>query len=105
MVPGAGFNGTNGASHTAAIEAERAKGSLTFKEEVAPGLCCEVELRGILASVQSPFQKVEILDTYFGKVRCSGAGSPSSLRDEWPHVICVCPYRCSSPFLRHDRHW
>jgi hypothetical protein len=52
-----------------AIDAERAKSSLTFKEVVAPGLSVEVELRRILAGpVQSKFQKVEILDTYFGKV-------------------------------------
>lgn len=74
MVGSAAANGTttNGASKhssSAAIEAERAKGSLTFKELVAPGLSIEVELRAILASVQSPFQKIEILDTYFGKVR------------------------------------
>lgn len=73
MVGSAAANGTttNGASKhsSAAIEAERAKGSLTFKELVAPGLSVEVELRAILASVQSPFQKIEILDTYFGKVR------------------------------------
>jgi hypothetical protein len=53
-----------------AIDAERAKSSLTFKEVVAPGLMVEVELRRILAGpVQSLYQKVEILETYFGKVR------------------------------------
>lgn len=58
-----------GASHNAAaIAVERAKGALSFKEWVAPGLACEVELRGILASTTSSFQKIEILDTYFGKV-------------------------------------
>jgi hypothetical protein len=52
-----------------AIDVERAKSSLTFKEVVAPGLSVEVELRRILAGpVQSKYQKVEILDTYFGKV-------------------------------------
>ena len=52
-----------------AIDFERAKSSLTFKEVVAPGLTVEVELRRILAGpVQSKYQKVEILDTYFGKV-------------------------------------
>jgi hypothetical protein len=60
-------NGKNGANHTI-IEDERAKGALSFKEWLAPGLACEVELKGILASTTSPFQKIEILDTYFGKV-------------------------------------
>jgi hypothetical protein len=53
-----------------AIDVERAKSSLTFKEVVAPGLMVEVELRRILAGpVQSLYQKIEILDTYFGKVK------------------------------------
>ena len=52
-----------------AIEAERAKSSLTFKEIIAPGLMIELELRRILAGpIQSEYQKVEILETYFGKV-------------------------------------
>ena len=60
---------TRNAVATTAIDAERAKSSLTFKEVVAPGLSVEVELRRILAGpVQSKYQKVEILDTYFGKV-------------------------------------
>jgi hypothetical protein len=68
MAPGL-TNGKNGASHAAAIDAERAKSTLSFKELLAPGLSVEVELKAILASIQSPFQKVEVLDTYFGKVR------------------------------------
>jgi hypothetical protein len=57
-----------------AIDVERAKSSLTFKEVVAPGLTVEVELRRILAGpVQSKYQKVEILDTYFGKVNSAVA--------------------------------
>jgi hypothetical protein len=70
-------NGTNGfrkynslaSTKNGAIEAERAKCSLTYKEVVAPGLMVELELRRILAGpIQSEYQKVEILDTYFGKV-------------------------------------
>jgi hypothetical protein len=63
---------TTGRNAATAIDAERAKSSLTFKEVVAPGLMVEVELRRILAGpVQSAYQKIEILDTYFGKVNIS----------------------------------
>ena len=34
-----------------------------------PGLKMEMELHQILATAQSEFQKVEILQTFFGKVR------------------------------------
>lgn len=62
-------NAEKATAATTAIVAERAKSSLTFKEVVAPGLMVEVELRRILAGpVQSLYQKVEILETYFGKV-------------------------------------
>ena len=61
--------GSQKLTKSGAIEAERAKSSLTFKEIIAPGLMVEVELRRILASpIQSDFQKVELLETYFGKV-------------------------------------
>jgi hypothetical protein len=63
------YNSLASTKNGAAIEAERAKCSLTYKEVVAPGLMVEVELRRILAGpIQSEYQKVEILDTYFGKV-------------------------------------
>lgn len=71
-------SGTSSAAVTTparnAIDAERAKSSLTFKEVVAPGLTVEVELRRILAGpIQSQYQKVEILETYFGKVRSTSS--------------------------------
>ena len=63
------LQGSQKLTKSGAIEAERAKSSLTFKEIIAPGLMVEVELRRILAGpIQSDFQKVEILETYFGKV-------------------------------------
>lgn len=63
------FNSHNVTKTSSAIDAERAKSSLTFKEIIAPGHTVELELRHILAGpIQSEYQKVEILETYFGKV-------------------------------------
>jgi spermidine synthase len=59
---------TNGKSH-AAIEAERAKSLFCFREDIAPGLRLEMELKKIFVSTQSEFQQVEVVETYFGKVR------------------------------------
>jgi hypothetical protein len=58
---------TNGKSH-AAIEAERAKSLFCFREDIAPGLRLEMELKKIFVSTQSEFQQVEVVETYFGKV-------------------------------------
>jgi hypothetical protein len=62
-------NTHNSTKTSSAIEVERAKSTLTFKEIIAPGHMVELELRRILAGpIQSEYQKVEILETYFGKV-------------------------------------
>lgn len=51
------------------IEAQRDKRSFIFREDAAPGLKLEMELNKIFVSTQSKFQQVDILETYFGKVR------------------------------------
>jgi hypothetical protein len=58
---------TNG-KNNAAIEAERAKSLFCFREDIAPGLRSEMDLKQIFVSTQSEFQKIEVIDTYFGKV-------------------------------------
>lgn len=50
------------------IENERAKASMVYREDVAPGLTIEMDLRGILVTTASEYQKVDVIDTYFGKV-------------------------------------
>jgi hypothetical protein len=54
--------------NNAAIEAERAKSLFCFREDIAPGLRSEMDLKQIFVSTQSEFQKIEVIDTYFGKV-------------------------------------
>ena len=44
------------------------RANLQYKEAVKPGLNLEMELKQILASEESEFQKVEVLETHFGKV-------------------------------------
>jgi spermidine synthase len=63
----ASSSSTNGKTH-AAIEAERAKSLFCFREDIAPGLRLEMELKNIFVSTQSEFQQVEVIETYFGKV-------------------------------------
>ena len=42
---------------------------LQYCEAIMPGLKLQMDLKSILASEESEFQKVEILETFFGKVR------------------------------------
>jgi hypothetical protein len=65
MAPSSSTNG----GKDAAIEAERAKSTIWFREDMAPGLISEMELKNIFVSTHSEFQQVEVIDTYFGKVR------------------------------------
>lgn len=60
---------SNQKNGTAAIEAERAKSLFIYREEVAPGLRIEMDLKRLFVSTQSEFQQVEVAETYFGKVR------------------------------------
>ena len=45
------------------------RAKLPYCEAIMPGLKLEMDLKNILASEESEYQKVEILETYFGKVR------------------------------------
>lgn len=51
------------------IEAQREKRSFIYREDVGPGLRLEIDLNKIFVSTESKFQQVDVLDTYFGKVR------------------------------------
>ena len=61
-------NGTNGHNGAGILEAQRAKASMRFREDIAPGFTCEMELKRILAATESKYQKIDVLDTYFGRV-------------------------------------
>lgn len=68
-----GPNDKKDAREIAAIQAQRDKGALMFREDVAPGLSIEMELKNILTSTESQYQKVDVIETYFGKVCVSEA--------------------------------
>lgn len=51
-----------------AIEAERAKAAFVYTEEISPGLKMEMELRQMMVTTSSDFQKIDVIETYFGKV-------------------------------------
>ena len=52
-----------------AIEAERSKMGYVYREDAAPGLVTEMILHRILECTSSEYQKIDVVDTYFGKVR------------------------------------
>jgi hypothetical protein len=54
---------------TAAIDAERAKCGFIYRESVTTGLKIEMELKRLMISTQSEFQQIDVIETYFGKVR------------------------------------
>lgn len=42
--------------------------SFLFREDVAPGLRLEMDLNKIFFDGESEFQKIDVVETYFGKV-------------------------------------
>ena len=51
------------------IEAQRAKTAFIFSEDVAPGLKLEMDLHKILFTGVTEFQQIDVVETYFGKVK------------------------------------
>lgn len=45
------------------------RATLTFTEVICPGLKLEMDLKKIMASEESEYQKVDVIETVFGKVR------------------------------------
>jgi hypothetical protein len=77
-------NGDNGKG----IEAQRAKAMLIYRENIAPGLSVEMDLHRVLVSTTSDFQKIDVLDTYFGKVRtCAPTVLLQSTKTTSPGVV------------------
>ena len=70
-------------SPNAGIEAQRAKAMMVYRETVAEGLSVEMDLKRVLASTESDFQKIDVIDTYFGKVR------RTSYRFEWSGSVML----------------
>jgi len=70
-------------SHDNAIEAQRAKSGFWFSEDLAPGVKIECILKRILHSSTSPYQKIDVVETYFGKTLVTDGKTQSSQFDEF----------------------
>jgi len=68
-----------------AIENERAKSCMIYTEAVAPGLSLEMDLNKILVQTQSEFQKIGVIETYFGKTLITDGKTQSAQFDEFAY--------------------
>lgn len=85
------------------IEAQRAKADFRFTEDVAPGLKIDMNLLAILHSTHSPFQKIDIIETYFGKTLVTDGKTQSAEFDEFAyHESLVHPSLLQSFLLSED---
>lgn len=78
-------NEVHPATHDDTIEAQRAKMSFLFKEDVAPGLRLEMDLNQIFFSGESDFQKIDVVETYFGKTLVTDGKTQSAQMDEFAY--------------------
>jgi len=70
-------------SYEGTIEAERAKSTFIHSEYVRPGVSMSAELKRIIASTNSKFQKIEIVENSFGKVLVTDGKTQSAQYDEF----------------------
>eukprot|EP00568_Trieres_chinensis_P001197 CAMPEP_0183309500 /NCGR_PEP_ID=MMETSP0160_2-20130417/25379_1 /TAXON_ID=2839 ORGANISM="Odontella Sinensis, Strain Grunow 1884" /NCGR_SAMPLE_ID=MMETSP0160_2 /ASSEMBLY_ACC=CAM_ASM_000250 /LENGTH=370 /DNA_ID=CAMNT_0025473541 /DNA_START=47 /DNA_END=1159 /DNA_ORIENTATION=- len=85
------------------IEAQRAKAGFTFSEDVSPGLKVEMELKSLLLSTQSQYQKIDVIDTYFGRTLVTDGKTQSAEFDEFAyHESLVHPPMMKSAILAND---
>jgi Spermidine synthase tetramerisation domain len=60
---------TENGENKVTIDAQRAKMAFLFREDIAPGLRLEMDLNRIFFTSESAFQQIDVVETYFGKVR------------------------------------
>mmetsp|Transcript_7292 Transcript_7292/g.16539 ORF Transcript_7292/g.16539 Transcript_7292/m.16539 type:complete len:450 (+) Transcript_7292:118-1467(+) len=66
-----------------AIEAQRAKASFRYVEDIAPGLKLDMDLYSILHTSTSTVQSVQVIDSYFGRTLVTDGKTQSSEHDEF----------------------
>ena len=89
--------------HTTSIEDQREKASFTYSEDVAPGLSVSMTLNRIFISTFSEFQKIDVIDTYFGKMLVTDGKTQSAEFDEFAyHESLVHPSLLQSALLAGD---
>mmetsp|Transcript_2438 Transcript_2438/g.5235 ORF Transcript_2438/g.5235 Transcript_2438/m.5235 type:complete len:474 (-) Transcript_2438:169-1590(-) len=86
--------------HVAQIEAQRAKASFRYVEDVAPGLKLDMDLHSILHMSTSPVQSVQVIDSYFGRTLVTDGKTQSAEHDEFVyHESLVHPALFWSAYL------
>ena len=70
---------------SSAIEAQRAKAGLFFREDMAPGLVLEMTLNHIYHTSRSQFQDISVIETYFGKTLVTDGKTQSTQFDEFAY--------------------
>ena len=70
---------------SAGIEAQRAKRSFQFREDLAPGVVIEMELKRILHCTQSEFQQIDVIETCFGRTLITDGKTQSAQFDEFSY--------------------
>lgn len=85
------------------IEAQREKAGFWFAEDVAPGVRLQLELKTILHSSESEFQRVQVIDTYFGRTLVTDGKTQSAAFDEFVyHESLVHPPLFQAALLSGD---
>jgi spermidine synthase len=67
------------------IEKQRNKVEFLFREDIAPGLVCEMTLKRIIHSTTSEFQQIDVIETYFGKTLVTDGKTQSAEFDEFAY--------------------
>ena len=65
------------------IEMQREKACMIYREALTPGATIELELKSILTSTHSKFQKVQVIKTIYGKTLITDGKTQSSQFDEF----------------------
>mmetsp|Transcript_26758 Transcript_26758/g.79080 ORF Transcript_26758/g.79080 Transcript_26758/m.79080 type:complete len:361 (-) Transcript_26758:1169-2251(-) len=85
------------------IEAQRAKAGFWYSEDVAPGLKCSMILKSMVHSSHSKYQKIDVIDTYFGRTLTTDGKTQSAKFDEFAyHESLVHPALFKSALLASD---
>lgn len=83
-----------------AIDAQRAKAGFWYSEDVAPGLKCSMVLKDMLHSTSSEYQKIDVIETYFGRTLITDGKTQSAQFDEYVyHESLVHPALLKSALL------
>ena len=68
---------------TTTIEDQRSKATFRFEEAIFPGVDITMDLKGILSSSESAFQKVEVIKTVMGRTLVTDGKTQSAEMDEF----------------------